>query len=333
MRIELPGKKGTKAERDAKYRAFAEALQVIDQGLDFRMGPRDWCYHLEEHGLDKGQFDSAERVINECRDRGLLPVDFVLDDNTRKPAGKDPAFYDGGVDEYMRSIQDTVDSLIETYEAAPWVDFQRYYVEIAVEKAGLKSLFEPTAAEFGAMVSNFRGDTDYLSRVRMMRRFEKAVERGQTPVLCYCGDFDPKGVMIADGLRRNLEKLNGTHFRNGTTVDFDVDALVIDHFGLTLDYINAELPASVWTPNLITSGGKDLTDPDHTNFKKYKVGEWLERVGRRKCEANAIVVRPEAGRALLRETLGKYVSEEGVADYEEAIDQWREELAEAWENR
>ena len=328
MKIELPSRSGTAAVRRAQYEAFAAALIEIDRGLDFRMGPRDWCYHLEEHGLTKDQFDSAERIINKCRDEGLLPVDFVLDDDTRRPAGDDPMSCDAELDAYMEEIWDSIEGKVDWYDAVPWSDYQKFYVEVAVEKAGLKSLFEVVGEEFKTMVSNFRGDTDYLSRARMLLRFEKAVKRGLTPVLLYCGDFDPKGVMIGEGLRRNLEKLVGTRFRNGTEVKFDMSYLIIDHFGLSFDYILNELPQSVWTQNLITSGGKDLANPNHKDFEKYRVAEWLEKVGNRKCEANAIVVRPEAGRALLRRTLARYLDEDGIKRYEEDIEAARKELAE-----
>jgi hypothetical protein len=325
--IELPGRTGTTAERAAKLAAFADALLRIDQGLDFRMGPRDWAYFLEEHGLRKDEFDKAERLINRCRDEGLLPVDFVLDDDTRRPLGDDPTECDGDINGYLEQIWSSVEAQTKFYDPVPWVAYQPYYVEVAVEKAGLKSLFATVAEETLTLVSNFRGDTDYLSRARMLLRFSAAVERGQTPVLCYCGDFDPKGVLIGEGLRNNLAKLIGTRFRDGTLVDFDIDILVIDHFGLSHDYILTELPQSVWTPNLITSGGRSLADPDHPDFAKYRVAEWLERVGERKCEANAIVVRPEAGRDLLRRTLGKYIDTDGIEQYRDAVAAGRAELA------
>jgi len=325
--IVLPGRKGTAAEKRRQLEAFADALIEIDRGLDFRMGPRDWCYHLEEHGLSKDQFDIAERVINRCRDEGLLPVDFVLDDDTRRPAGEDPMSCDADLPEYLEGIWSIVEGQARWYDAVRWSDYQQFYCEVAVEKSGLKSLFQVVGEEFKTMVSNFRGDTDYLSRARMLLRFTKAVDLGLTPVLLYCGDFDPKGVMIGEGLRNNLAKLNGTRFRDGTVVEFDMDELVIDHFGLSFDYIVNELPQSVWTPNLITSGGKSLANPEHPDFKKYRVAEWLETVGERKCEANAIVVRPEAGRELLRRTLEKYVDMEGIDRYESDIETAREELA------
>jgi hypothetical protein len=328
MNIELPDRKGSKAERAAKLEAFADALLAIDQGLDFRMGPRDWCYHMEERGLRKDQFDRAERLLNQCRDQGLLPVDFVLDDDTRRPEGDDPAGCDGDLDGYLSQIWSGVEAQANFYNPVPWAAYQRYYVEVAVEKAGLKSLFAVVAEEFGTLVSNFRGDADYLSRARMLMRFAAAVERGQEPVLCYCGDFDPKGVMIGEGLRHTLGKLIGTRFRDGIEVRFDIDKLRIDHFGLSYEYIVSELPQSVWTPNLVTGGGKNLADPNHRDFKKFRVAEWLLQVGERKCEANAIVVRPEAGRALLRRILEQYVDPAGVERYRADIEASRAVLAE-----
>src|SRR5262249_8807594 len=38
---------------------------------------------LEDHGLDKGQFDDAQGLIAECRRQRLLPMDIVAEDDAR----------------------------------------------------------------------------------------------------------------------------------------------------------------------------------------------------------------------------------------------------------
>ena len=43
----------------------------------------------------------------------------------------------------------------------------------------------------------------------MMRRFlKRQSSQGQQPVLLYCGDFDPAGLLIADTMRANLAELS-----------------------------------------------------------------------------------------------------------------------------
>jgi hypothetical protein len=53
------------AENDyqAKLRAFCQAILQIRSTLDFEISARGWCYILEDHGLKKGDFDSAETLI------------------------------------------------------------------------------------------------------------------------------------------------------------------------------------------------------------------------------------------------------------------------------
>src|SRR5262245_1558376 len=63
---------------------FCEELEEIDSGLEFKVSSRGWCYILEEHGLTKGDFNAAQRVINDARKSGLLPVDFCSEDDGRQ---------------------------------------------------------------------------------------------------------------------------------------------------------------------------------------------------------------------------------------------------------
>jgi len=60
-------------ERDAFCRAI----------LKINSSSRGWAYILEEHGLAKGDFDAAQRLINQCRKNGSLPVDICSEDEGR----------------------------------------------------------------------------------------------------------------------------------------------------------------------------------------------------------------------------------------------------------
>lgn len=51
-------------EQKAYEALFADELIRLAKSLDFKMSSRGWCYHLEEHGLSKGDFDKAEALIN-----------------------------------------------------------------------------------------------------------------------------------------------------------------------------------------------------------------------------------------------------------------------------
>src|SRR5512139_3615402 len=74
-------------EAEAKFSqelgAFVDLLLQMDSTLDFKVCARGGCYQLEPHGLYKGDFDDAEDLINYCRKEGLLPIDFVAEDEGR----------------------------------------------------------------------------------------------------------------------------------------------------------------------------------------------------------------------------------------------------------
>src|SRR4051794_7362361 len=81
--VHLPAaRKGRKTaarqtEYDAELAAFARYLLEFKSTLDFVPGSRGWCYLLEGKGvITKGEFASAERVINGLRKSGGLPIDF-----------------------------------------------------------------------------------------------------------------------------------------------------------------------------------------------------------------------------------------------------------------
>jgi hypothetical protein len=70
-----------------KYRerlaAFCALISQIRSSMDFAVSSRGWCYLLERHGLRKGDFDAAQRLINECRRSGELPLDICAEDASR----------------------------------------------------------------------------------------------------------------------------------------------------------------------------------------------------------------------------------------------------------
>ena len=76
------------AAADAIYEAelaeFCSALLQINSRLDFKVASRGWCYVLEETiGLMKGDFDAGQRLINDLRKDGRLPLDICAEDQAR----------------------------------------------------------------------------------------------------------------------------------------------------------------------------------------------------------------------------------------------------------
>src|SRR5262245_10304739 len=94
------------AQYERELEAFCRQLTEINSGLDFKVSARGWAYILEEHGLTKGDFDAAERLITDCRKRGLLPVDSCAEDEGR------------GVDHLEEINPESVEEFAEG-----WVDY------------------------------------------------------------------------------------------------------------------------------------------------------------------------------------------------------------------
>jgi hypothetical protein len=159
-------------------------------------------------------------------------------------------------------------------------------------------------------------------------------------VLLYCGDHDPDGLRISETLRKNLEDVAEIRWEDGTD-GYDPSNLEIARFGLEYDFILKN--RLTWINNLITGSGKDLGDAGsiipcrdcggkgkvgkgkvklacercggqgklrvgaHPNHYLPYVQDYLKKIGRRKCEANSIVVVPQMGRQLCLDTVRKYL--------------------------
>jgi hypothetical protein len=302
------------AEAEAEYREtltiFCAALLKINLGLDFRVSSRGWCYILEVHGLNKGEFDAAQRLINDCRKSGDLPLDICSED-------------DGRTAEHL----ETIDRETPEKFAQGWIDYVRtdahkgylpisfwddldIYVQMTVEKVDLKSLFSPVCAEFHVPLTNISGWNDINSRAAIMRRFAYWEARGKQCALLHCGDHDCGGLNISNFLRSNFADLS-------RAVGWAPDNLIIDRFGLNATFIRKH--RLTWIDNLETSSGQRLDDPRHPDHFKPYVQNYLRQFGARKVEANALVVRPEAGRKLCRDAILQYVPADAVARYQRKL--------------
>jgi len=297
-------------------RDFAHTLSEIASRLDDKVSARGWCYILENEGrLSKGDFDQAEAAINECRREGLLPVDFTASDESRS---FDCVQYVGDLpeEEAAYEVKRLVASTIDYSPTSFWED-QDYYLQMLVEKIDLKILFKRICSRYYLPIANAKGWSDLNQRHEMMKRFQYWEARGKKCVLLYCGDFDPIGMQISESLMKNMEDLK-------KAAHWSPENVVIDRFGLNPDFIGKH--RLTWIEGLMTSGGKDLADPKHAFYNCAYIQEWLKTYGARKVEANALVVRPDAGRTLCLKAITKYVQPAAPAEFEARIEPFRQEL-------
>jgi hypothetical protein len=294
------------AEYAAKVEAFCQEIREIESTLDFKVSSRGWCYILEECiGLGKGDFDQAQALINDCRKSGLLPISICASDTTRATINLESLDYNDPEEEaeaWLRTIQNAH----ANYTPISFWEDQEHYVEMAVEKIDLKSLFDRVCYRYRVALTNLKGWSDINSRDAMMRRFREWERRGKQCVLLYCGDHDPGGLQISGQIIENLRQLS-------QAVGWDPGNLIIDRFGLNYGFIEAN--GLSWIDNLETSSGGRLDDPRHKDHFKPYVQDYMKRFGVRKVEANALVVRPAEGRQLCEDAIRRYVPANAITEY------------------
>ncbi len=309
-----PGPEAEAAYQDALHH-FCAAIREIASRLDFQVSSRGWCYILEEHGLGKGEFDHAQALIVQCRKDGKLPLDIVAVDDARKFEGLEEIGL--GVEDEADSWVQYLERVHEEYTPFSFWNDQDFYVQILVEKIDLKGLFKPICSQFCIPIANSRGWGDVNGRADMMRRFAEWEAEGKQCVLLYCGDHDPGGLHISDFLHSNMAEISAA-------VGWAPDDVIIDRFGLNYDFIMDQ--GLTWIDNLETSSGKDLADPRNKEHHKAYVQDYIAEFGARKVEANALVVRPEAGRGLCLDAILKYIPEDAPEAYQEKLRPFRDEL-------
>jgi hypothetical protein len=313
------GKPSPEAETEFQEKVieFCGAVKELKASLDFEVSARGWCYILEEHGLSKGDFDKAQRLILTCRKNGNLPLDIVADDGSRSFDNLEDLDEDDDEGE-AEAIVDRALRGHKFYNPISLWDNQPVFVQMLVEKIDLKSLFSPVCGEYHVPIANARGWSDLNSRAAMMRLFRGHEDEGRQCVLLYCGDHDPSGLSISEFLRSNMEEI-----ADAEGVEWHPDELIIDRFGLNTDFIEAN--NLTWIDGLQTGSGMDLADEAHAHANRAYVKGYIERFGARKVEANALVVRPGAGRRLCREAILQYVDESLIEAYRAEL-QARQEL-------
>jgi hypothetical protein len=289
MDFSLP--RGRKENRESQLKEFADKLINIQEEIPFKVSSRGWCYQLEnESFITKADFDRCQEVINECRKKGYLPIDFTKEDEVRHFSNGD--FVDST--KPIEKLKNTIEWVLsegEIYSFDFW-DKEKYFIMMLVEKVDLVTLFEPICEFFHIPLANSRGWSDINSRAEMAKKFKQMEEKGKKCVLLYCGDHDPFGLAISNNLKKNLLDIEG-----GT--GWNPDNLIIDRFGLNYDFIVKNNLS--WIENLI-SGSKKQPDRNNPIVKRY-----IAKYGERKVEANALVTAPTAGKVLCVKAIQKYL--------------------------
>ena len=316
MKLPKQGDRGIK--RDKLLQKFALDIKEIAHQVGSSMSSRGWGYILEGYGLiNKSQLDTVESLINECRKTGLLPIDFVMDEEGRgfsgveEPTSRTPT-------EQIRLYLSYALRCENSYIPNWWKN-EKYYIQMVVEKIDLITLFEPICQKFHIPIATSKGWSSILQRAKYCERFQAAEDDGKQCVLLTCGDHDPSGIKITDNTRKNLNDLVGGVWENGKPV-YNPKNLIIERFGLNYDFIIEN--NLTWIDNLIASGGKDQSLPTKsktgkiTPVKPY-VLDYISKYGKRKCEANSLMVRKDAAHQLCKDAIEKYLGKDAEMRFSE----------------
>jgi hypothetical protein len=249
-------------------RDWANGILRLGVRIDFKVSSRGWCYLLEEYGLPKGDFDTAEQKINECRKAGYLPLGICAEDVRRLARGIED-IDDDDFRDYAEKMFKGIDACHEIYIPFSFWDDKEFYLEIVVEKIDLVNLFDPICRKFRIPIKNNVGWNDINSRVRTMKRFAMHAAAGRKPVLQYYGDFDPAGLLISTALRNNMKELEGAvnfELAQDGIPDLNIDNVIVERCGLNYDFINDNHLS--WIDGLATGSGKRLDDINHRDHQK-----------------------------------------------------------------
>jgi len=182
FQLTLPNGRGM--VREQQLTQFAETLNQIAEQVQFRISSRGWCYQLEGYGaITKAEFARAEDLINECRRTGLLPIDFVAEEEARafsgieEPTSVSPEQYLGHL------LKEALNA--EEYYTPDWWEGEQYYIQMIVEKIDLKALFAPVCDQFHIPIATTRGWSSMLQS-RICKKIQTGRRQGtamRPPVL------------------------------------------------------------------------------------------------------------------------------------------------------
>lgn len=301
---------------------FAQYIVDLSEEIGFRVSSRGWAYLLETRRLiNKDQFDRVTNLINKCRKRGILPIDFIAEESSREFQNVEKPDEENIIRKFGRYLN-IAQKAPELY-TPNWWEGEEYYIQMVVEKVDLVTLFQPVCEDYHICIANSRGWSSMLQRAEYARRFSEAEAKDLHCVLLYCGDHDPDGLRISEFIRKNLYDLKDIEWEDGLR-GYDPSDLIIDRFGLNYDFIIEN--NLTWIDNLITGSKRNLASPDHKNYHMTYVQEYLNTIGEKKCEANAIVTMPVKAQELVRGAIEAYLGPDAEDRFKEKRQAVRDEF-------
>lgn len=312
---------GTLGNFDYEERLTEFAQEVLAENSrrsnPIKYSSRGWCYMLEGLGkIHKGEFNACQKAINDCRKIGLLPINFVAEDQdtTRHFKGihvaSEPQVQFKRLKKDVQEMLDNLPSRTTDY----WIG-EEYYVMVCVEKGDILNLFKPICREYHVPIVSSKGWAPIRLRGHIATLCERAERNGLKPVLLLFYDHDPAGIKITKTFRKNLSDCE-----RGT--GWSPDELIIERFGLNKEAIDKY--NLMWIENLRTGSGRESRD-----------WEYRRKYGARKCESNALFKNDETLRAaeeICRNAIEKYYGTDALERFAEKEKIAKEKLKNVYED-
>lgn len=246
------------------------AMGVIEnyQAQNIVLTLRQLYYQLVAAGIIpnvQAEYKKLGVLLTNARYCGLVDWE-MIEDRIRVP--KRHAQFD--------DLQSLVKAAIYSYRLDRWKG-QEHYVELFTEKDALSSILEPITQDHHIYFNVNRGYASATALYDTYRRFVKALERGQEPVVLYLGDHDPSGLdMIRDIKDRLCEFFQGACYPH------------VQHIAITREQIDEYQPP-----------------PNPAKITDTRAAEYIATHGDSSWEVDALP--PEVLNRLVNEAVESYI--------------------------
>lgn len=110
------------------------------------------------------------------------------------------------LDDKQEQAKEQIRLWMTSYYRNKWEN-QPYYPEVFIEKKALEGVFYKPCKRHEIALGACKGYPSLTFLHDAALRFNRAWERGQTPIILYFGDYDPSGEDIPRALEENIIKL------------------------------------------------------------------------------------------------------------------------------
>ncbi len=215
------------------------------------------------------EYRKVSRIGVKLRELDILSWT-AIEDRTRRTTDK------RGIANVTIWLQEQLEAFCNPgYYKRCYVQQQSVYCEVTTEKDALSRIMEKETYWFCTRLNIVRGQVSATMVEQIAERLDKAIMKGQTPIILHFGDLDPSGIAIPKALQRNLLERH----------DIDVEVRPV---ALTPEQIDKyDLPLAM----------------DAIKKKDPNYGAWLNQYGPDQAPVELDSLRPDIIQEIMKESL------------------------------